>query len=354
MLLTWKGWKRMFGMSMDIGIDLGTANVLVYIKGKGIVMREPSVVAIDNENSKILAIGEEARRMIGRTPGNIVAIRPLRDGVIANYDVTEQMIRYFIGKVSGRRFMFRPRVMICVPSRITTVEKRAVQEAAMQAGAAHVELIEEPMAAAMGAGLDVAEPNGCMIVDIGGGTTDVAVISLGGIVVSDSIRMAGDKFDECIINYVKNKHSVMIGERTAENIKINIGEACKGKSDKSIEIRGRDLIMGLPKTITLTSDEVAEALSEPVQEIIRCVKKVLEETPPELASDIMDQGIVMTGGGALLHGLDELIQVETGINTFVSEDAMTSVAIGTGKALEYMDKISKLNKKPAANYPEQE
>lgn len=340
----------MFFMSADIGIDLGTANVLVYIKGKGIVMREPSVVAIDSDNNKILAIGSEARRMIGRTPGNIVAIRPLKDGVIANYDVTEQMIRYFIKKVSGKRFMFRPRIMICVPSKITTVEKRAVQEAAMQAGASHVELIEEPMAAAMGAGLDVSEPNGSMVIDIGGGTTDVAVISLGGIVVSGSIRMAGDKFDECIINYVKNKYSVMIGERTAENIKIDIGQAFKGNSDKTIEIRGRDLIMGLPKIVTLTSDEVAEALAEPISEIINCVKKVLEDTPPELASDIMDQGIVMTGGGALLQGLDELIQKETGIHTFVAEDAMTCVAIGTGKALEYMDKIAKLGRSSLNKY----
>ena len=276
-------------MSMDIGIDLGTANVLIYIKGKGIVMREPSVVAIDNDTNRILAIGEDARRMIGRTPGNIVAIRPLRDGVIANYEITEQMIRYFIGKVSGRRFMFRPRVMICVPSRITTVEKRAVQEAAMQAGASHAELIEEPMAAAMGAGLDVAEPNGCMVVDIGGGTTDVAVISLGGVVVSDSLRMAGDKFDDCIITYIKNKHNVMIGERTAETIKIEVGQAFAGARDEKIEIRGRDLITGLPKTIEVKSDEVSEALAEPVSSIVQCVKRVLEDTPPELSSDIMDE-----------------------------------------------------------------
>lgn len=298
----------MFGMSMDIGIDLGTANVLIYIKGKGIVMREPSVVAIDNDTNRILAIGEDARRMIGRTPGNIVAIRPLRDGVIANYEITEQMIRYFIGKVSGRRFMFRPRVMICVPSRITTVEKRAVQEAAMQAGASHAELIEEPMAAAMGAGLDVAEPNGCMVVDIGGGTTDVAVISLGGVVVSDSLRMAGDKFDDCIITYIKNKHNVMIGERTAETIKIEVGQAFAGARDEKIEIRGRDLITGLPKTIEVKSDEVSEALAEPVSSIVQCVKRVLEDTPPELSSDIMDRGIIMTGGGAMLYGLDSLIQ----------------------------------------------
>jgi rod shape-determining protein MreB len=330
---------------MDIGIDLGTANVLIYIKGKGIVMREPSVVAIDNDTNRILAIGEDARRMIGRTPGNIVAIRPLRDGVIANYEITEQMIRYFIGKVSGRRFMFRPRVMICVPSRITTVEKRAVQEAAMQAGASHAELIEEPMAAAMGAGLDVAEPNGCMVVDIGGGTTDVAVISLGGVVVSDSLRMAGDKFDDCIITYIKNKHNVMIGERTAETIKIEVGQAFAGARDEKIEIRGRDLITGLPKTIEVKSDEVSEALAEPVSSIVQCVKRVLEDTPPELSSDIMDRGIIMTGGGAMLYGLDSLIQKETGITTYLADDPLTCVAIGTGKALEYMDKITRISKK---------
>ncbi len=334
----------MFGMSMDIGIDLGTANVLIYIKGKGIVIREPSVVAIDRDTNRILAIGEEARRMIGRTPGNIVAIRPLRDGVIADYDITEEMIRYFIGKVSGRRFMFRPRIMICVPSRITTVEKRAVQEAAMQAGASHAELIEEPMAAAMGAGLDVSEPNGCMVIDIGGGTTDVAVISLGGVVVSDSLRMAGDKFDECIIAYIKNKYNVMIGERTAENIKIQIGQAVSGARDEKIEIRGRDLITGLPKNIEIHSDEISEALAEPVAAIVQCAKRVLEDTPPELSSDIMDRGIVMTGGGAMLYGLDSLIQKETGITTYLAEDPLSCVAIGTGKALDYLGRISKLHK----------
>lgn len=331
---------------MDIGIDLGTANVLIYIKGKGIVIREPSVVAIDNDTNRILAIGEDARRMIGRTPGNIVAIRPLRDGVIADYDITEQMIRYFISKVSGRRFMFRPRIMICVPSRITTVEKRAVQEAAMQAGASHVQLIEEPMAAAMGAGLDVSEPNGCMVIDIGGGTTDIAVISLGGIVVSDSLRMAGDKFDECIITYIKNKYNVMIGERTAEDIKIKVGQAVSGARDESVEIRGRDLITGLPKNLTIKSDEISEALAEPVAAIVQCTKRVLEDTPPELSSDIMDRGIVMTGGGAMLYGLDSLIQKETGIATYLADDPLTCVAVGTGKALDYMGRIIGLGKAP--------
>lgn len=331
----------MFGMSTDIGIDLGTANVLIYIKGKGIVMREPSVVAIDNVSNRILAIGEEARRMIGRTPGNIVAIRPLREGVIANYDITEQMIRYFISKVSGRRFMFRPRVMICVPSRVTSVEKRAVQEAAIQAGASRVEIIEEPMAAATGAGLDVSEPNGSMIVDIGGGTTDVAVISLGGIVVSDSIRTAGDTFDECIISYIKNKYNIIIGERTAECIKIEVGQAYEGAREAEYDIRGRDLISGLPKTVKVHSDEIAEALDEPVKMIIQCVKRVLEYTPPELAADIMDRGIVMTGGGSMLYGLDTLIQQETGIATYLADDPLTCVAIGTGKALEYLDKLKR-------------
>ena len=326
-------------MSMDIGIDLGTANVLIYIKGKGIVMRAPSVVAIDNDTNRILAIGEDARRMIGRTPGNIVAIRPLRDGVIANYEITEQMIRYFIGKVSGRRFMFRPRVMICVPSRITTVEKRAVQEAAMQAGASHAELIEEPMAAAMGAGLDVAEPNGCMVVDIGGGTTDVAVISLGGVVVSDSLRMAGDKFDDCIITYIKNKHNVMIGERTAETIKIEVGQAFAGARDEKIEIRGRDLITGLPKTITVRSSEMLEALIEPAMMVVDAVHSVLEKTPPELSADISDRGIYMTGGGCLIDGLDKLLQEKTGINVMIAQDAVSCVALGTGKALDNLDAL---------------
>ena len=326
----------MFGMSMDIGIDLGTANVLVFVKGKGVVLREPSVVAMDRDSGRVLAIGEEARRMIGRTPGNIAAIRPLRSGVIADYDMTERMIRFFIEKVTGKSFVFRPRIMICIPSGVTTVEQRAVQEAAEQAGARYSQLIEEPLAAALGAGLNIEEPNGSMVVDIGGGTTDVAVISLGGIVNSASLRLAGDTFDEALIAYIKREYNMLIGERTAEDIKINVGAAFFGARDASMEVRGRDLLSGLPKTITVTSKNVAEALETPVTGIVQCVKKVLEETPPELASDIMDRGIVMTGGGALLYGLDELLRRETGIAAALAEDPMSCVAFGTGKALEYI------------------
>ena len=313
----------MFGMSMDIGIDLGTANVLVYVKRKGIVLKEPSVVAVNRDTNQVLAIGEDARRMIGRTPGNIVAIRPLRDGVIADYDITESMLRFFIEKVVGRSIVFRPRIMICIPSGVTMVEQRAVQEAAEQAGA-------------MGAGLDIVEAQGSMVVDIGGGTTDVAVISLGGIVNSASLRIAGDTFDEAIIAYIKREYNMLIGERTAEDIKVNVGAAFSGARDSSMEVRGRDLLSGLPKTITVTSKNAAEALEAPVTGIVQCVKKVLEETPPELAADIMDRGIVMTGGGALLYGLDELLRHETGIAAALAEDPMSCVAFGTGKALEYI------------------
>lgn len=324
---------------MDIGVDLGTANVLVYIKGKGIVLREPSVVAIDRDTNQVLEIGEEARRMLGRTPGNIVAIRPLREGVIADYDTTESMLRHFIEKVAGRSFLFKPRIMVCIPSGVTTVEKRAVLEAAVQAGARKTYLIEEPLAAALGAGLEISEPYGSMVVDIGGGTTDVAVISLGGIVVSESLRIGGDKFDEAIVRYVKKEYNVMIGERTAEEIKINVGTAIRDARQGSLEVRGRDLLTGLPKTIKLVVNETCEALDEPVSRIIQCVKKVLEDTPPELSSDIMDRGIVMTGGGALLFGLDTLIQKETGIPTYLAEDPLSCVALGTGKALESIDKL---------------
>ena len=324
---------------MDIGVDLGTANVLVYIKGKGIVLREPSVVAIDRDSNRVLEIGEAARRMLGRTPGNIVAIRPLREGVIADYDMTESMLRHFIERVIGRSFMFKPRIMICIPSGCTTVERRAVLEAAQQAGARKTCLIEEPLAAALGAGLDIAEPYGSMVVDIGGGTTDIAVISLGGIVLSESLRIGGDKFDESIIRYVKKEYNVMIGERTAEQVKIEIGSASRGSREGALEVRGRDLLTGLPKTIRLTVNEIADALEEPVSRIVQCVKKVLEDTPPELASDIMDRGIVMTGGGSMLYGLDKLIQKETGIPTYLAEDPLSCVAIGTGKALDCMDQI---------------
>ena len=329
----------MFGMSMDIGVDLGTANVLVYIKGKGIVLREPSVVAIDRDTNKVLAIGEEARKMLGRTRGNIVAIRQLREGVIADYDTTESMLRHFIEKVAGRSFIFKPRIMVCIPSGVTTVEKRAVLEAAVQAGARKTYLIEEPLAAALGAGLDISEPYGAMVVDIGGGTTDVAVISLGGIVASESLRIGGDKFDDAIMRYVKKEYNMMIGERTAEEIKMNIGTAIRGRREGSMEVRGRDLLSGLPKTVRMSAVETGEALNEPVEAIVQCVKAVLETTPPELAADIMDRGIVMTGGGALLYALDELIQKETGIPTYLAEDPLSCVALGTGKALESIENL---------------
>ncbi len=324
----------MFGMSMDIGVDLGTANVLVYIKGKGIVLREPSVVAIDRDSNTVLAVGEEARRMLGRTPGNIIAIRPLREGVIADYDTTETMLRHFISKVVPKNFFFKPRIMVCIPSGVTTVEKRAVLEAAVQAGAKKTYLIEEPLAAALGAGLDISEPFGSMVVDIGGGTTDVAVLSLGGIVVSESLRVGGDKFDEALVRYVKREYNVMIGERTAEQIKVTIGTALALGRNESMEIRGRDLVSGLPKTLRITSAETFEALNESVSLIVQRVKTVLEITPPELSSDIMDRGIVMTGGGSMLYGLDKLIQQETGIPTYLAEDPLSCVALGTGKALD--------------------
>ncbi|SHI99055.1 rod shape-determining protein MreB [Anaerovibrio lipolyticus DSM 3074] len=329
----------MFGMSMDIGVDLGTANVLIYIKGKGVVLREPSVVAVDRDTNRVLAVGEDARRMIGRTPGNIVAIRPLREGVISDYDITEAMLRYFIEKVTGRSFVFRPRIMICVPSGVTMVEQRAVQEAAEQAGARKTFLIEEPLAAALGAGLDISEAYGCMVVDIGGGTTDVAVISLGGIVASDSLRTAGDSFDEAIIDYVKRNFNLMIGERTAEDIKVSIGAAFQGARNGKMEVKGRDMLSGLPKLVEVTTDQVAEALREPVTKIVECVKKVLEECPPELAADIMDRGIVLTGGGAMLYGLDDLIHRETRIPVGLADDALSCVALGTGKALDNIDKL---------------
>ena len=328
-----------FGMSTDIGVDLGTANVLVYVKGKGIVLREPSVVAIDKDSNRVLAIGEEARRMLGRTPGNIVAIRPLREGVIADYDTTESMLRHFIRKVAGKSLFFKPRIMVCIPSGVTTVEKRAVLEAAMQAGARKTYLIEEPLAAALGAGLDIAEPCGAMVVDIGGGTTDVAVLSLGGIVVSESLRIGGDRFDESLVSFVKKEYKIMIGERTAEEMKVQIGTAFPNSRNETMEVRGRDLLSGLPKTGRITSEETREALAEPVALIVQCVKSVLENTPPELASDIMDRGIVMTGGGSLLHGLDRLIQEETGIPTYLAEDPLSCVALGTGKALESLENL---------------
>ena len=329
----------MFGMSMDIGIDLGTANVLIYIKGKGVVLREPSVVAIDRDTNNILAVGEEARQMIGRTPGNIVAIRPMRVGVIADFDITESMLRHFIEKVTGHSFMIRPRIMVCIPSCITMVEQRAIQESAEQAGARSTYLIEEPLAAAMGAGLDISEPYGSMVVDIGGGTTDVAVISLGGIVISNSLRVAGDKFDEAIMDYIKKEFNLMIGERTAENIKMEIGAAFPEARQSKMNIRGRDLLTGLPKNIEVTTEQISSALAPSVVQIVDCVKDVLEKCPPELASDIMDHGIILTGGGAMLYGLDELIRKETQISTSLADDPLSCVALGTGRALENIDKL---------------
>jgi rod shape-determining protein MreB len=325
----------------DIGIDLGTASVLVYIKGKGIVLREPSVVAIDKNTNRLLAVGEEARRMLGRTPGNIVAIRPLKDGVISDYDITERMLKYFINKVCGHKLfrLFRPRIMVCVPSGVTEVERRAVIDAAMQAGARKTYLIEEPIAAAIGAGIDISKACGSMVVDVGGGTTNIAVISLGGTVVSSSIKVAGDKFDEAIIRYLRKKHNIMIGERTAEELKINVGTAFPRVQQVSMDIRGRNLISGLPKTINVTSDEVMEALEEPVSSVIEAVHAVLEVTPPELAADIGDRGIVMTGGGSILYGLDKLIQEKTGIKVIIADDAVSCVALGTGATLNNLDII---------------
>lgn len=330
----------MFGFGQDIGIDLGTATVLVYVRGKGIVLREPSVVAIDKNTNKLMAVGEEARRMLGRTPGNIVAIRPLRDGVISDYDVTERMLKYFINKVCGRR-IFKPRIIVCVPSGVTEVEKKAVVDAAEQAGARRVHLIEEPIAAAIGAGIDIAKACGNMVVDIGGGTTDIAVISLGGTVVSTSLKIAGDKFDEAIVRYMRKKHNIMIGERTAEELKINIGCVYPRIQETAIDIRGRNLISGLPKTITVSSNEMLEALEEPAAAVVEAVHSVLEKTPPELAADISDRGIVMTGGGCLVYGLDKLINYKTGIDVFVAEDAVSCVALGTGKALDNMEVIER-------------
>ncbi len=318
----------------DIGVDLGTANVLVYVKGKGIVLSEPSVVAMEKESGRVLAIGHEAKRMLGRTPGNIVATRPLREGVIADYEVTEAMLKYFIYRVSGRNVFFKPRIMVCIPSGVTTVEKRAVLEASLRAGARTASLIEEPLAAALGAGLDITRPSGHMVVDIGGGTADVAVLSLGGIVLSDSLRVGGDKFDEAIIRYVKREYNLLIGERTAEEIKISIGSAFPTTEEQSIEVRGRDLMTGLPKNVRMTSRETHAALVEPVSAVVNTIKSVLERTPPELAADIVHQGLVLTGGGALLNGLDRLISNETGIAARLAVDPMSCVALGTGKALE--------------------
>ena len=321
-------------LTPELGIDLGTANILVYRRGQGIVLREPSVVAIDRLTRKVKAVGEEARLMIGRTPGNIVAIRPMSDGVIADYTTTEKMLAHLITKVCGKRRPFRPRVLVCVPAGVTSVEKRAVLQAAISAGAGEAATIEETMAAAIGAGLPISTPGGNMVVDIGGGTADIAVISLGGIVVSRSLRVGGNKMDEVIVRHIKNSYNLMIGDRTAEEIKIKIGSAFPQESEMQMEVRGRDLVAGLPKTVIVSSEEVREALAEPVSQIVDRVKGVLEQTPPELSSDIIERGITLTGGGALLRGLDRLLNLATGIPVHVADDPLSCVAIGTGRALD--------------------
>jgi rod shape-determining protein MreB len=326
----------------DMAVDLGTANTLVYVRGRGIVLNEPSVVAINQTAGNILAVGAEAKRMIGRTPGNIVAIRPLKDGVIADFDTTERMLRYFIQKVHKRRHLAKPRVVICVPSGITGVEQRAVKDAAYAAGARRVYIIEEPMAAAIGAGLPVGEPTGNMVVDIGGGTTEVAVISLGGIVTAQSIRVGGDELDNAIIQHVKKEYQLLLGERTAEEIKMAIGSAFPMPDEPNAEIRGRDLVSGLPKTIVVSSEEIRKALEEPVNAIVDAVKETLDKCPPELSGDIMDRGIVLTGGGALLKGLDERLKHETGMPILVADRPLDSVALGSGKCVEDFDKLQQV------------
>ena len=326
----------------DVGIDLGTANTLVHVRGQGIVIREPSVVAIDKKTNRILAVGDNAKEMIGRTPGNIVAIRPMKDGVIANFEVTQMMLSYFIRKTQSKGLFFKPRVVICVPSGITAVEKRAVEDATIRAGAREACLIEEPMAAAIGAGLPVETPVGSMIVDIGGGTSEVAILSLGGIVTSRSLRVAGNEFDNAIINYIRREYNLLIGERTAEDIKLNIGSAYPRPAEVYYEIKGRDVVAGLPNNITITTSEVLEALTEPLSLIVDAIKLTLEKTPPELASDIMERGIMLTGGGALLSGLDRLISSETGMPVMIAENPLDCVALGTGVVLEEIDSLKRL------------
>ncbi|MGQ0549807.1 MAG: rod shape-determining protein [Armatimonadota bacterium] len=326
----------------DMGIDLGTANTLVYVRRVGIVIREPSVVAKRVEDGQVLAVGEEAKRMIGRTPGDIVATRPLRDGVIADFDTTAKMLSYFIRKAVDGRMWIRPRVVVGIPSGCTEVEKRAVIDATIQAGARDAYLIEEPMAAAIGAGLPVSEPIGSMVVDIGGGTTEVAIISLGGIVTSRSIRVGGDELDEAIIQYARRAYNLLIGERSAEEIKIAIGSAFPGREESAVNVRGRDLVSGLPRTVRMTSAEIREAMAEPVQQVVDAVKQTLEQTPPELAADIVDRGIIMAGGGALLRGIDRLLAEETGMPVSLTEDPLAAVVMGTGRALEELDTLKKV------------
>lgn len=340
----------MFSFRKEIGIDLGTASVLVFIKGKGIVLSEPSVVAIDTNTDKVLAVGKEAQNMLGRTPGHIAAIRPLKDGVISDFSVTERMLRYFINKTCGLRRLFGPRIIICVPSGVTEVEKRAVLDAAMAAGGGKTYLIEEPIAAAIGANLDIAKPGGSMIVDIGGGTTDVAVISLGGIVVSNSIKTAGDEFDEAIKKYMREKYKLIIGERTAEELKINIGTAFPREKAVSMACKGRDMLSGLPKSIMVSSTEMEIALKDVVEKVCEVIHGVLEKTPPELAADITETGIIMTGGGSLLYGLNRIIEQRTGIKTIIADDAVSCVAKGTGRSLEHFDVLQRAGNKGAKRY----
>jgi rod shape-determining protein MreB len=335
--------KSLFGaFSRDMGIDLGTANTLVHVRGKGIMLREPSVVAIDRDTNKVLAVGEAAKRMIGRTPGNIVAIRPLKDGVIADFDITREMLLYFIQKIHRRRAFLAPRVVVGIPSGVTEVERRAVIDASRSAGARVAYVIEEPMAAAIGAGMPVSEPVGCMVVDIGGGTTEVAVISLGGIVTHRSIRIAGDEIDEAIVAYMRRTYNLLIGERTAETIKIEIGSAFPLEQEDAHSVRGRDLVTGLPKSVTVTSTEIRAAIQEQVVAIVEAVKATLETTPPELSADIMERGIILAGGGALLRGLDRLINSETAMPVHIADDPLTCVVVGAGRALEEMTSLEKV------------
>ncbi|MCC2683883.1 MAG: rod shape-determining protein MreB [Paenibacillaceae bacterium] len=338
------GWVRedyLIMFSKDIGIDLGTANVLIHVKGRGVVLDEPSVVAIESETKRVLNVGEEARRMVGRTPGNIVAIRPLRDGVIADFEITEMMLKYFITKVGGKRWYSHPRILICAPTNITSVEQKAIREAAERSGAREVFLEEEPKAAAIGAGMDIFQPSGNMVVDIGGGTTDVAVISMGDIVTASSIKIAGDKFDLAIMKYIKNKYKLLIGERTSEDIKVKVGTVFPDSRNEQMDIRGRDMVTGLPLTIGIDSREVHEALWEPASAIVAAAKSVLERTPPELSADIIDRGVILTGGGALLHGLDQLLADELKVPILIAEDPMHCVVKGTGIMLDNLDKVTK-------------
>lgn len=336
--------------SKDIGIDLGTANTLIFMKGKGIIMREPSIVAVDTRNDTVRYVGQDAKEVIGRTPGSIVAVRPLKDGVIADFDITASMLQIFIRKVCNNSVLARPRIIICIPSGVTEVERRAVREAAFKAGAKHVSIIEEPMAAAIGAGLPVAEATGSMVVDIGGGTSEVAVISLGGIVASRSVRVGGDELDNSIIQYIKRKYNLLIGERTAEDIKINIGSAFPLEEEATMDIKGRDLMDGLPKNIQITSEEIREALADPLSMVLDAIRTTLEKTPPELSADIIDHGITLTGGGALLRGLDQLIEKETGMPVHIAESPLDCVAMGTGRVLDDIDRLRDLLADDAKSY----